>query len=689
MGDIPFEDVIIHSTVLAPRRAAHVEEPRHRHRPARRRSPSHGADATRYGLLKMSSTQDVRFSYGAIEEGRKLANKLWNVARLICSNAGAGDAVELRPASARGALDPRAPRRDAAREFEDDLARVRLLAGRATRSTTSPSTTSATGTRRRSSRGCTTATRMRRRPRSRALERLLQAAAPGDAARDRGDLVAPARPRDAADRRAVARAGRRASPPTRRARPRAGGGRRSSGAAACWSSSRATSSGSSTAVVRPERVQANGERRRPSASGCARRSRAPRGCSRNERFVANAPAEVVEARAREARALPPRARCARRLTTSPGSSRSRRGRRSSGSSGCAQLLARARRPAARVPRRSTSSARTASRRRRGCRGAARGRGPARRRVHARRTSRLARADPGARRRRPTSRPRSPACARRPSAVGATQFEALTAAALAEFAAAGVDAAVVEAGLGGRLDATNVLDAPVVVLTNVALEHTDVLGDDARGDRRARSWPSSRRARPSSSASPSGRSSPQAGARGVVVDGPEQPRARGRGGGDVPRQPVDRAAAEDAVAPGPAGARSATRRSRSGTARTTSAASARCSRGSRRAATSSSPRSSRDKDADGMLAALSALGDTLVATASTNARALAADELAATRRPLLRPRGDRRRSRRGRRRARALAGARRRGPGHGLALPARGSAAVRPQTPYHEQRRTSG
>jgi dihydrofolate synthase / folylpolyglutamate synthase len=61
-------------------------------------------------------------------------------------------------------------------------------------------------------------------------------------------------------------------------------------------------------------------------------------------------------------------------------------------------------------------------------------------------------------------------------LGATQFEILTAAALAEFAAAEVDAAVVEAGLGGRLDATNVLDAEVVVLTNVALEHTDVLGD---------------------------------------------------------------------------------------------------------------------------------------------------------------------------------------------------------------------
>ena len=62
------------------------------------------------------------------------------------------------------------------------------------------------------------------------------------------------------------------------------------------------------------------------------------------------------------------------------------------------------------------------------------------------------------------------------AVNATQFEALTAAALAHFADRGVGAAVVEAGLGGRLDATNVVDAPVVLLTNVGLEHTDVLGE---------------------------------------------------------------------------------------------------------------------------------------------------------------------------------------------------------------------
>jgi dihydrofolate synthase / folylpolyglutamate synthase len=62
------------------------------------------------------------------------------------------------------------------------------------------------------------------------------------------------------------------------------------------------------------------------------------------------------------------------------------------------------------------------------------------------------------------------------ALGATQFEALTAAALGAFAEAGVDVAVVEAGLGGRHDATNVLRTRVVVLTSVALDHMDVLGD---------------------------------------------------------------------------------------------------------------------------------------------------------------------------------------------------------------------
>src|SRR4051812_8735792 len=94
MDDVPFRDVIIHSTMLAP--------------DGRRMSKSlgtgidpldviadHGADATRYGLLKMSSTQDVRFSYGAVEEGRKLANKLWNISRLLLGGGAA--TVGLRP----------------------------------------------------------------------------------------------------------------------------------------------------------------------------------------------------------------------------------------------------------------------------------------------------------------------------------------------------------------------------------------------------------------------------------------------------------------------------------------------------------------------------------------------------------------------------------------------------------------
>jgi valyl-tRNA synthetase len=95
MGDIPFHTINIHSTINAP--------------DGRRMSKSlgtgidpldtietYGADATRYGLLKMSSTQDVRFSVGAIEEGRKLANKLWNVSRLILANAG-GESPDERP----------------------------------------------------------------------------------------------------------------------------------------------------------------------------------------------------------------------------------------------------------------------------------------------------------------------------------------------------------------------------------------------------------------------------------------------------------------------------------------------------------------------------------------------------------------------------------------------------------------
>lgn len=61
-------------------------------------------------------------------------------------------------------------------------------------------------------------------------------------------------------------------------------------------------------------------------------------------------------------------------------------------------------------------------------------------------------------------------------VEATEFELLTAAALWLFAQEGADWAVLECGLGGRWDATSVVDPQVAVITGVALEHTAILGD---------------------------------------------------------------------------------------------------------------------------------------------------------------------------------------------------------------------
>ncbi len=58
----------------------------------------------------------------------------------------------------------------------------------------------------------------------------------------------------------------------------------------------------------------------------------------------------------------------------------------------------------------------------------------------------------------------------------TQFELATAAAFVAFAAARVEVAVVEAGLGGRLDATNTIPSRVTVLTSIGLDHTDWLGE---------------------------------------------------------------------------------------------------------------------------------------------------------------------------------------------------------------------
>lgn len=63
-----------------------------------------------------------------------------------------------------------------------------------------------------------------------------------------------------------------------------------------------------------------------------------------------------------------------------------------------------------------------------------------------------------------------------SVPGITTFEALTAAGFAAFADAGVRTAVIEVGLGGRLDATNVIEPYVTVLTSISYDHTAILGE---------------------------------------------------------------------------------------------------------------------------------------------------------------------------------------------------------------------
>jgi dihydrofolate synthase/folylpolyglutamate synthase len=60
-------------------------------------------------------------------------------------------------------------------------------------------------------------------------------------------------------------------------------------------------------------------------------------------------------------------------------------------------------------------------------------------------------------------------------VNSTWFDLVTAACFLILADEGVDWAIVECGLGGRLDSTNVIDAPIAVITNIDLEHTEVLG----------------------------------------------------------------------------------------------------------------------------------------------------------------------------------------------------------------------
>ncbi len=116
-GEIPFEDVHIHAIIQAPdgRRMSKslgtgidpLDLIEGGHRPPVFEEggsfPAYGADALRWGLLAMASSQDVRFSEERIAQGLQLTNKLWNAARLIL--LGVGD--DARPAIEPAAVEDR------------------------------------------------------------------------------------------------------------------------------------------------------------------------------------------------------------------------------------------------------------------------------------------------------------------------------------------------------------------------------------------------------------------------------------------------------------------------------------------------------------------------------------------------------------------------------------------------------
>ena len=158
--------------------------------------PAYGADAVRFGLLAMSSTQDVRFNEEKIAQGRQLANKLWNAARLVLLRV-PEDATLPEPAPAAADGRGRAgsspgcrPPRPTSRARSTRSSSTTPRSG----STTSSTASCATGTWRWSSRACTTDDNARvGGVRPARAGRDAGARAPDDPVRDRGDLVAHAR----------------------------------------------------------------------------------------------------------------------------------------------------------------------------------------------------------------------------------------------------------------------------------------------------------------------------------------------------------------------------------------------------------------------------------------------------------------------------------------------------------------
>jgi valyl-tRNA synthetase len=110
-GDVPFKDVYVHSVIQAPdgRRMSKSlgtgidpldligGGPRPPVFVQGGDFPAYGADAVRFGLLAMSSTQDVRFNEDKIAQGSQLAQKLWSAARLVLGRTGDAAPPSGRP----------------------------------------------------------------------------------------------------------------------------------------------------------------------------------------------------------------------------------------------------------------------------------------------------------------------------------------------------------------------------------------------------------------------------------------------------------------------------------------------------------------------------------------------------------------------------------------------------------------
>ena len=538
-GDVPFRDVYVHSVIQA--------------RDGRRMSKSlgtgidpleeidvHGADALRFGLLAMSSTQDVRYSDAKVQQGGDLANKLWNASRLILLNVAEVEAaprpvrvedrwilsrLEATIASVTAKLedyDFAHAAQEAYAFFWSELCdwyleivKPRLYEGEAEVSATllwalervlallhpiMPFVTEEIWSYHPSRQG-----HLAVHPFPQADESLFDPEAEAEVragieltrrlrawrdlvevpaatvlpARVDGDRAAGVRrpprplrvrrPKRGDDREESAVAagrpgqGARLGRDRRRARCVARGSRR--GARSCAPRSRGRRASSATRSSSPgrrprwsRRSGASSSATAPSSRSSPNRPAGPRGLPRLAR------ADRLEARpGADAHAQHPARHAAAPLRLDPRRRHQRQVLGDADDRGAARGARRLRRRLRLAARgalvRTGADARRGDRRRR-----VRRRGRAHRRRRPRRSTAASRRSDDAGR------------AKRAQGEAVTQFELATAAAFVALAAARVEAAVIEAGLGGRLDATNTIPSRVTVLTSIGLDHTEWLGE---------------------------------------------------------------------------------------------------------------------------------------------------------------------------------------------------------------------